>query len=65
MFEEFYRVNDGSAAGRTGTGMGLAICKKIVEELGGEITLASEPGRGSTFAVVLPCAPAEPPTTDS
>ena len=59
VFEEFYRVRDGSTAGTSGTGMGLAICRKIAEELGGEMLLESEAGRGSTFTVVLPRAPAE------
>jgi two-component system sensor histidine kinase/response regulator len=58
VFEEFYRVKDGSTAGTSGTGLGLAICKRIAEELGGQITLSSEPGRGSTFTVVLPRDPA-------
>ncbi|MEW6197635.1 MAG: hybrid sensor histidine kinase/response regulator [Planctomycetota bacterium] len=56
VFEEFYRVKDESTAGISGTGMGLPICKKIAEELGGQMALASEPGQGSTFTVALPRA---------
>ena len=59
VFEEFYRVKGKDTTGRRGTGMGLPICKKIAEELGGEITLSSRPGEGSTFTVVLPRAMAD------
>ena len=57
VFEEFYRGTGKSTVGKGGTGMGLPICKKITEELGGRITLSSRPGDGSTFTVVLPRAP--------
>ena len=64
VFEEFYRGPNQGAAGKGGTGMGLPICKKIAEELGGGITLSSRPGEGSTFTVILPRAGDEAPTDE-
>ena len=43
--------------GGRGTGLGLAVAKKIVTEHGGEITVNTEEGRGSTFTVILPISP--------
>lgn len=40
-----------------GTGLGLAVCRTLVAQHRGEITVASEPGKGSTFSVYLPVAP--------
>ncbi len=57
VFEEFYRSKDQRIAGKGGTGMGLPIARKIVEELGGRLTLTSRWNEGSTFTVVLPRAP--------
>jgi len=57
VFEEFYRSKDKSTVGIAGTGLGLPICRRIAEELGGKITLSSSPGAGSTVTIVLPRAP--------
>ena len=55
IFERYYRGS--SQANRVaGTGMGLAISRAIVESHGGEISLTSQPGRGSVFTVTLPAA---------
>lgn len=53
IFFPFQRLH-GRSSDYKGEGMGLAICKKIVERHGGEITTKSELGKGSTFIVTLP-----------
>ena len=52
--ERFYRVDDGRSRRTGGTGLGLAIAKHAVQRHGGELSVDSEPGRGSTFRLVLP-----------
>lgn len=58
VFEKFYRVKSEQTRSITGTGLGLPIVKSVVDQLGGSITLESQPGKGSTFTVLLPLAPA-------
>jgi two-component system sensor histidine kinase KdpD len=57
IFETFYRVR--STAGVTGSGVGLAICKGLVEAHGGAIDAESTPGVGTTISVRLPVEPGQ------
>ncbi len=53
LFERFYRVESGGRSVR-GVGLGLYICRSLVESHGGRIWVDSQPGLGSTFTFTLP-----------
>lgn len=54
VFERFYRVDAARSRHTGGTGLGLSIVKHVVANHGGEVTLWSQPGQGSTFTIRLP-----------
>ena len=54
LFEEFSQADRTTAQHFGGTGLGLAITRKLARMMGGDVTVASEPGKGSVFTVRLP-----------
>ena len=54
LFEEFTQADATTAQRFGGTGLGLAITRKLARMMGGDVTVASEPGKGSVFTVRLP-----------
>ena len=56
IFEEFRQADRGTTRRYDGAGLGLAIARRLAEQQGGGITVASRPGRGSTFTLRLPIA---------
>jgi two-component system phosphate regulon sensor histidine kinase PhoR len=60
LFERFYRVDAGRSREIGGTGLGLSIVKHLVEAMGGQVTVESAVGQGSSFSVTLPHLPERP-----
>ena len=59
LFSRFFSTKEGR-----GTGLGLCVTQKIIEEHGGKIGVETSPGRGSTFTISLPDIPAQGSTGD-
>ncbi|WP_141380959.1 ATP-binding protein [Microbacterium lacticum] len=56
IFDDYFRAETARDAGLPGTGLGLGISRRIVEQHGGTLTLTSEPGAGTVATVRLPLA---------
>ncbi|OIN57931.1 response regulator [Arsenicibacter rosenii] len=57
LFDRFYQADSSMTRAYEGTGIGLALVKELCDLLGGQITVSSKPGAGSTFSVWLPMEP--------
>jgi PAS domain S-box-containing protein len=63
VFDRFFRARSEAARRSGGVGLGLFICRRLVEAMGGEITLVSRKDEGSTFSFTLPLARADATTS--
>lgn len=63
IFERFYRVDPARSRATGGTGLGLAIVKHVAASHGGEVSVWSSEGQGSTFTLRLPEAAAQAPAS--
>jgi signal transduction histidine kinase len=68
IFDEFFQLRNPERDRAKGSGLGLTICKRLVDAMGGTLDVRSAPGSGSTFVLTLPAyaivptMPAKPPS---
>ncbi|MFT4539703.1 MAG: signal transduction histidine kinase [Planctomycetota bacterium] len=65
IFDRLFQVRESDTSTHGGLGLGLPICKGIIDLHGGEISVASEPSIGSQFTFTIPCYQGEPHTSPS
>lgn len=65
LFQDFHQVDDGLSKQFPGSGLGLALTKRLVEAQGGKVGVASRPDKGSIFFAVLPYAPVPDQTAEA
>jgi len=65
LFVEFQQLDDGYTKRHQGTGLGLALTRRLVEAQGGRVGVDSAPGQGSSFHLVLPRTPGSPVNADA
>ena len=58
IFEKFRQVGDTLTAKPQGSGLGLPICRQIIDHFGGRLWVRSRPGAGATFSFTIPLAEA-------
>lgn len=63
IFEPFYQIDNGFDREFGGAGLGLAVAKRLVDEMDGDISVSSELGRGTTFHVLVPVEQLDPAQT--
>jgi Na+/proline symporter/signal transduction histidine kinase len=64
IFDDFYRV-DATARGQQGVGLGLAVVQRMAKSLGHQLSVVSEPGRGTVFRLTVPMAGRQQPKTQT
>ena len=65
LFQAFTQADASISTKYGGTGLGLVVCRRFCQLMGGEVTVVSEYGRGSTFTMILPIQVAEQPAVSA